>query len=79
LVTGNPTNRLPSNKIECEDVSVSQFGITHESQDDLWPKEKLALQKSGQVLKETIKKVLSVSQQRDNIVTTEICDDQTIA
>jgi L-lactate dehydrogenase len=59
-----PVSSLQSGAYGLRDVAISvptvvgRKGVVALIEIDLWPKEKLALQKSGQVLRETIEKVL---------------------
>jgi L-lactate dehydrogenase len=59
-----PVSALQSGAYGLRDVAISvptvvgRRGVVQTIEIDLWPKEKLALQKSGQVLRETIEKVL---------------------
>ena len=59
-----PVSSLQTGAYGLRDVAISvptvvgRMGVLDLIEIDLWPKEKLALQKSGQVLKETLEKVL---------------------
>ncbi|HET6425056.1 MAG TPA: lactate dehydrogenase, partial [Planctomycetaceae bacterium] len=59
-----PVSSLVNGPYGLRDVAISiptvvgRKGVLGTIEIDLWPKEKLALQKSGQVLRETIEKVL---------------------
>ncbi|MBM4075125.1 MAG: lactate dehydrogenase, partial [Planctomycetes bacterium] len=59
-----PVSSLQTGAYGLRDVAISvptvvgRKGVLGVIEVDLWPKEKMALQKSGQVLRETIEKVL---------------------
>lgn len=59
-----PVSSLQTGAYGLRDVAISvptvvgRAGVLGTIEIDLWPKEKIALQKSGQVLRETIEKVL---------------------